>query len=355
MSTYNKDNELKKREYYKRISTKKSEKTIDQIRRAIESYEEFTGHKDFRLFNMNNALNYLKYLKNKKLSLSTMRGYLRELKNFFEWLSDKPSYKSKIHQEDINLLCITNSETNQITRKINTNYPTFEQAKKIVEAIDIKNEIDKRDKAMISFSILTGIRVNALMTLKLGCINIDKMLVYQFVRDGVKTKFSKDIISKIFNFDDNLLKYFKDWYYYLKQEKLFGNDDPLFPKSKQIQEENNLNFNYDWVDNKFWQSISAIREIFIQRAKNANITPFSPHKYRHLSIKLAFDKCRDAKEMKAISQHFGHEDVSTTIQVYGNYRPDELSEILDSIDKNTNEISKEDLEFFNYCKKWKRH
>ena len=150
--------------------------------------------------------------------------------------------------------------------------------------------------------------------------------------------------------------YFLDWYHYLRKEKLFGNEEPLFPKSKQIQTENNYNFNYDSVSNEFWRSHSAIREIFIQRAKSANVKPFSPHKYRHLSIKLAFDKCQNAKEIKAVSQHFGHEDVSTTIQVYGNYNPDELSEILNEIDnkKNINEISQEDIELLNQLKKWKR-
>jgi integrase len=306
---------------------------------------------------MKYAIDYINHIKNKNLSLNTRRSYLRNLKEFFEWLSDKPSYKSKIKFEDIDLLSISNNETNQVVRKINLDYPTFEQAKQIVESIEVKNEVDKRDKALISFAILTGIRVKALMTLTLGCIDIDKMMVRQFVREGVQTKFRKDIISRIFNFDDNFIKYFLDWYYYLKQEKLFGNEDPLFPKSKQLQTGDNFSFNYDSVSNKFWQSHSSIREIFVQRAKNANIKPFSPHKYRHLSIKLAFDKCQDAKEIKAVSQHFGHEDVSTTIQVYGNYRPEELFEILNRIDNKSysSDISVEDIELLNQIKKWKSH
>ena len=192
------------------------------------------------------------------------------------------------------------------------------------------------------------------MTLTIGSVDINKMMVRQFVREGVKTKFRKDILSRIFNFDDNLVKYFKDWYYYLIKEKLFGNEDPLFPKSKQIQTNDSFNFNYDSVSNEFWQSNSAIRTIFVQRAKNANIKPFSPHKYRHLSIKSAFDKCQNAKEIKAVSRHFGHEDISTTIQVYGNYNPDELTEILESIDSNNNEISTEDIELLNQLKRWRK-
>lgn len=354
MSKYNKENELKKREYYKRIAIKKSEKTIDQIRRAIENYEDFTSYKDFKLFNMKLALEYINHTKKQNLSLNTRRSYLRNLKKFFEWLSDKPSYKSKIKQENIELLSISNNETNQIARKINLDYPTFEQAKQIIESIEVKNEVDRRDKAMMSFAVLTGIRVNALMSITIGSIDIDKMMVHQFVRNGVQTKFQKDIVSRIFNFDENLVKYFKDWYYYLKKNKLFGNEEPLFPKSKQNQEEDNYSFNYDFVSNNFWQSNSAIREIFIQRAINAKIKPFSPHKYRHLSIKLAFDKCQNAREIKAVSQHFGHEDVSTTIQVYGNYRPDELIEILDDIDNKNydSDISAEDIKLLNQLKKW---
>lgn len=351
MSKYNKENELKKREYYKRMGIKKSEKTVRQIAKAMEKFEEFTGYKDFRYFNMKIALDYLNYLRKKSLSINTIRGYLRELKSFLEWLSDKPSYKSRIKQEDIELLSITNNETNQITKKINLDYPTFEQAKQIIESIEVKTEVDRRDKALITFALVTGIRAEALMTLSLGCINIDKMLVTQFARNGVKTKFRKDIVSKIFNFDENLLKYFVDWFNYLKEEKLFGNEDPLFPKSKQIQEGNNLSFVYNSVEKEFWQAHSSIRNIFIQRATDAGIKAFSPHKYRHLAIKLAFDKCKNASEIKAISQSFGHEDVSTTIQVYGNYRPDELSEILDNINNNDNQVSKEDLALLSQIKK----
>lgn len=350
MSKYNKENELKKREYYKRISIKKSEKTVRQIMKAVENFEEFTGYKDFRLFNMKMALDYLQHLRKKSLSINTIRGYLRELKNFLEWLSDKPSYKSRIRQEDIELLSITNNETNQITKRINLDYPTFEQAKQIIESIEVKTEVDRRDKALISFTLLTGIRAEALMTLSLGCINIDKMLVTQFVKNGVKTKFRKDIVSKIFNFDDNLLNYFVDWFNYLREKKLFGNEDPLFPKGKNTQEENNFTFVCNFVEKEFWQAHSSIRNIFIQRATGAGIKAFSPHKYRHLAIKLAFDKCKNAAEIKAISQSFGHEDVSTTIQVYGNYRPDELSEILDGINSNQNDktnISAEEKQALN--------
>ena len=74
-----------------------------------------------------------------------------------------------------------------------------------------------------------------------------------------------------------------------------------------------------------------------------------------MSIKLVFDKCQDAKEIKAVSQHFGHEDVSTTIQVYGNYRPEELFEILNKINNKSysSDISVEDIELLNQIKKWK--
>ena len=112
-------------------------------------------------------------------------------------------------------------------------------------------------------------------------------------------KFGKEILTKIFNFDDEMQAYFIEWYKYLKEEKLFGNNDPLFPRTKHTQTAENLSFVCEEIEPHFWQSYSSISKVFKERAKKAGLPAFSPHKFRHLSIYLALQKCKNGLEIKA--------------------------------------------------------
>ncbi len=50
----------------------------------------------------------------------------------------------------------------------------------------------------------------------------------------------------------------------------------------------------------------------------------------------------DFKELKAISQNFGHESIVTILETYANFKPDLLLKILDNIDvKQPNKIGKQ--------------
>jgi len=329
MTKYCLENEKVKREFYKRQAVKKQEKTIRQIAKAVEKYEEFIGYENFKLFNYKRAEKYVKYLREQNLSLNTINSYLRHLRGFLEWLSFQTGYKSRINFSDIELLSLSNNELNSINKKIINDYPTFEQAKVIFSLINPVNEVDMRDKALFALAVLTGMRADSLMKVSIGTVNLEKMEILQ-----KNAKFGKDILTKIFNFDDEMQACFIEWYGYLKEIKLFGNTDPLFPKTKHKQTEENLSFVCNEIDSEYWQSYTSIHKIFKQRAINAGIPEFSPHKYRHLSVHLALQKCKDGQEIKAVSQHFGHEDVITTFQVYGNMKPYELSDILEKINNN---------------------
>lgn len=330
MKKYCLENEKVKRIYYKRCAVKKQEQTVRKIAKSIEKYEESTGYENFKYFNYKRAEKYVKHLRTEKLSLNTINGYLRDLRGFLEWLSCQTGYKSRINYADIELLSLTNNEINSINKTIVLDYPTFEQAKAIFTSISPVNEIAMRDKALFATAILTGMRANSLMNVSIGAVNIEKMEILQ-----KNAKFGKDILTKIFNFDDDMRAYFVEWYNYLREKKLFGNTQPLFPRTKASQTEENLSFTYENIDSEYWQSYSSIHQVFKQRAIEAGIPKFSPHKYRHLSVSLAFDKCKGGgREIKTISQHFGHEDVRTALQVYGNMKPNELSDMLEKINNN---------------------
>lgn len=343
MSKYCTENVIMKKKYYDRTKTIVSEKTICQIAKAIEKFDKFTNYQNFKLWDFSSTKKYIKYLKDEKLALNTQSSYLKHLRDFFIWLSDQPGYKSKINRADTKYIALSHNEMNSLKTQIPKEYPTFEQAKAIFNVIKPQNEVKSRNKALMALAILTGMRVDSLRTLKIGDINLDKMEIIQ-----VNAKFGKEILSKIFNFDTELKDCFLEWLKYLKEEKLYGNSDPVFPKNKQTQSKENLSFVYDEVEPLFWQSNSSISKIFKENSKMANLPPFSPHKYRHLSIYLAYEKVKSTKHpclvIKALSQHFGHKDIRTSLEVYAPLSRAKLSEILNEVNNQIDEYEMEDIE-----------
>jgi hypothetical protein len=64
--------------------------------------------------------------------------------------------------------------------------------------------------------------------MKLKHIDLMAGSVYQDARD-VKTKFSKTFSTFFFPVGDDIQQIVTNWVGYLRQDKLWGNEDPLFP------------------------------------------------------------------------------------------------------------------------------
>jgi integrase len=180
-------------------------------------------------------------------------------------------------------------------------------------------------------------RDNAIASLPIGCVDINKLLIDQNPLCKVRTKFSKRITSRIFNFDDSLLQIIKNWYAYLKR-KGFTDNDPMFPRSKTNKPTEQLCFKEATeIEPEFWAGGQGIRNIFKRRVKEANTEYYPPHSYRHRAILLALEKAKNGKEIKAVSQNFGHENVSTTLAIYGNLSEEDLQKSLETIDNRKDE------------------
>lgn len=333
----NLENEKIKNKYfdYLKESEGYAEPTITAHKKAIFRYEEFSDFEDFRNFNKKRAVEYKKWLEekkvsrtNKQISITTVYHYIRNLKEFFDWLSIQPDYKNKINLSDVNYLKLARKQARIAISSKREDFPTIEQVRKVVESIEIKSEIDLRDRALISFTLLSGMRDKAIITLPIGCFDEDRMQINQDPKFGVQTKFSKTIRSYLFRFDENMVKYFLEWYEHLKAEKVFGNADPIFPRNKVENAEDSLSFISNEVEPKFWQSATSIRDIFKQRFEHVGIKYFSPHTFRHLAILTALSRCKNGQEVKAVSQNFGHENVSTTLTTYGTLNQTQMSEII---------------------------
>ena len=111
--------------------------------------------------------------------------------------------------------------------------PTIEQVKHVISRMRNETEIERRNRALLAFALLTGARDSAIASMKLKHVDLVAGCVYQDARE-VKTKFSKTFITYFFPVGDEIHQMVTDWVLYLRQEKLWGNDAPLFPATHTV-------------------------------------------------------------------------------------------------------------------------
>lgn len=320
------ENEAIKREFFEQLKGARgfSKSSVRAHAEAINQWETFTKNEDFSTYDKSKAVAFTEWLgtrpaktKSGKISLVTQYNYLRRVKKFFLWLSDQPGYKSKIMKNDVDYLRLSKADA-QIARSGTTKRtPTFDEVKKIISCIDGNSEIDMRDRALISFALITGIRIFAIISLKMK--NFDKALkqIDQNPGDGVRTKNSKKILTTFFPVGwDDPEKYFMKWYEYL-ESKDFQPNDPIFPVAAGSFSDGKICYSKGAIGQNAWVGTGAARKIFEKRCMKAGLPYFNPHSFRHSVVNILSKKRLTEEEKKAISMNLGHENVGTTFGSYG--------------------------------------
>lgn len=349
MRNYNPKNERIKKEYFRFLkeADRKAESTIDEVRKAISRYEAYTGLKDFTTFNKEQAAAFKKHLATTKaertgkpLAKSTLHATVNALKHFFKWLSCQPGYKSRIRVTDIEYLNLSEKDVRVAKQPALKSFPTLAQIRAAIASMQADTDIQKRDRALLAFTIVTGMRDNAIASLRLKHIDIGRELVFQDPRE-VRTKFSKQIITYFFPVGDELIKIVKEWVSYLRDDLLYGNDDPVFPQTRVAQDKNRC-FAVDGLEPAFWADAAPIRKIFRQAFTGAGLPYFNPHSFRDTLVQLGKQRCRTPEEFEAWSKNLGHEQMLTTFRSYGSINPQRQRELIRSLGSEAGEEDKLD-------------
>jgi integrase/recombinase XerD len=326
MQKANYQNEIIKRDFASFLKNSEgfSEESVASFEAALLLWEDFNFWRDFEGFDQKQAVAFRDWLKSKRkkgsektISLSYCYDNLRRLRRFFEWLSKQP--KSKINPTHIGFLNLSKKENRIATQTRDRKIPTFEEVVQTIESIAGKTEVERRDRALLSLTLLTGARISAIASLPLKSFDRNRLTLEQNPAYGVKTKFSKKITTALFPLpDERPLKFFLDWFDYLQSERKFSPNDPIFPATRIEHGEENINFySPGSVDPSFWSGSNPARKIFEKRFKNAGTPYYHPHTFRHLIVKEFVKTRLTEEEKKAISQNLGHEDVGTTFGSYG--------------------------------------
>lgn len=354
MTKHNPDNERIKRKYFifLKEAKRQNESSVDAVAKAISRFEVYTKYRDFKAFHFEQAVGFKNHLAKqinqrtgKPLSKATMNSTLGQLKSFFQWLAMQPGYKSRISYTDTEYFNLSEKEVRIATARRKTAVPTLEQIKHVIDSMPSSSDIERRNRALIAFTLLTGARDSAIASMKLKHVDVVGNSVFQDARE-VNTKFSKTFTTYFFPVGDQIQQIVCDWVRYLKEELLWGNDDPLFPKTHVIVGENKV-FEPAGLKQEHWSNASPIRTIFREAFESAGLPYFNPHSFRKTLVTLGQQLCQSPEEFKAWSQNLGHEDVLTTLYSYGEVQQHRQGEIFQQlkfprspVNQNADEIAR---------------
>lgn len=335
MKKHSPANERIKRKYFAFLKEAKrhSEPTVDAAAKALNRFEVYTKYRDFKAFHFEQAIAFKRHLakqkgqqSGKRLSKATLHATLTQLKRFFQWLAWQPGYKSRIQYSDAEYFNLSDKDTRIATAKRQQKVPTMEQIKHVINTMSVDTEIERRNRTLVAFTLLTGARDSAIASMKLKHVDLIVGCVNQDARE-VKTKFSKTFNTFFFPVGEEISGIVAEWVSYLRDEKLWGNNDPLFPATR-IAIGPDHQFKAAGLARAHWSTAAPIRKIFREAFSSAGLPYFNPHSFRNTLVQLGQEVCKTPEQFKAWSQNLGHEKVLTTFLSYGEVACQRQGEII---------------------------
>jgi hypothetical protein len=193
--------------------------------------------------------------------------------------------------------------------------PTLEQARHVIALMPGQSPIERRDRALIAFTLLTGARDSAIASMKLKHVNLIAGCVDQDARE-VKTKFSKTFTTYFFPVGEDIRQIVADWVTFLRS-RCCGAMTIRCSRRRAS----------GWVRRgssrpSGWNGRTGAAP----RASARSSATHSPVPGCRTSTRTASETrlvrlgqavCQTPEEFKAWSQNLGHEKVLTTFLSYG--------------------------------------
>jgi len=206
----------------------------------------------------------------------------------------------------------------------------------VVAAMPTETALQKRDQALIALTAITGIRDGALISLKLKHFDTTRRLILQNPNE-VKTKFAKRIDTFLFKLNDVFEPIVLEYVSFLRDQQLFADDDPLFPKTQLGQDANNC-FAPCGLSREHWSTASPVRLIFKTAFRSVNLPETTPHRFRDMIVSEMYRRELPVPVCKAWSQNLGHEGAMTTLTSYGKIGLEEQGRLV----RNFNQVGNND-------------
>lgn len=350
MSKHNAANERIKRDYFRLLKDGRGydDASIDAVAASISRFETYTRFKSFEKFHIEQAVGFKRWLAEQQnqrtgrpLSKATMSSILRALREFFLWLSGQPGFRSRISFGDTAYFRLSEKDDRVAQMSIEPPVPTLDQIVLVLSEMPAETVLQRRDRAVVAFTILTGARDNAVASLRLKHVDLANRVVFQDPR-AVRTKASKAIRTWFFAVGGPAEHIVSEWIAELRSDQRWGDDDPLFPATKIGLDEEHQ-FAAVGLRRSVWSNADPVRKIFRTAFQKAALPYFNPHSFRKTLARFGEQVCKTPEEFKAWSQNLGHEKVLTTFSSYGSVEPHRQGEIILSLRREGRKSCSDDL------------
>ncbi|MFL0694689.1 MAG: tyrosine-type recombinase/integrase [Agrobacterium tumefaciens] len=296
--------------------------TIDGILRHIWRFERSTGSADFRSVSRKMIEEFKDELISRadksgveRRSASTIVHTFGNLKAFFAWLATQDGYKRSVTARIYNHFNSLRHLVELAGAAAPKFVPTSDEIRKVLAEMPSKSPVQRRDRAILAALFLFGVRDGALVSLRIKHVDIERKQLFQDARE-VNTKFSKTSLVDWFPVGDDIELFVVDW---IRELRGMGAQDEalLFPKTpfKPWIGRHSVEFNIA-------TSKKQVREVLRKATAAAGVPYFKPHAVRSTVAKLCDEWATSLRDMKALSQNLGHEQISTTSKYYGDVEPD---------------------------------
>lgn len=299
-----------------RDAKKYSDKTIDAAMRHLSELERFMDGKDFGSLTKSEAKAFSDQVHQRpsKAGAETLSGSsivhtLSDLRAFYGWLTTIKG--RKVDLEAVARLTPTRRVLMGLRTQPDKAPPTPDHIRQMLAAMGDQTVIERRDRALVAFIYLTGIRVGAVISLRCKHVKLADRQVVQNARE-VNTKFGKNMLTSWFPVGNDIEQIVVAWV----EERFKGGanpDAPLFPAKPRYR----LPGDETPEKETFWKTSEPVREVFQEACQAAGIDTINPHSVRDTLMVLGFEMCATLAELKAWSQNLGHEKLDTSQLYYG--------------------------------------
>lgn len=324
MTKTNAANERVKHAYFDYLKEAKGrdKATIFAVAKSVARFEESTNARDFKRFHKAQAVAFKARLAaetnartGEGISKATMVSTMRDLRTFFFWLAREPGFKSHIAYGDADYFNMSDKDVAIARARREKRVPTLAQVHHVLSVMPAGTVLERRDRALVAFTALTGARVGALASFRLRHVDLAKGAVDHDART-MRSKFAKTFPTYFMPIGGDALGFFADWLAELERDHHWGSNDPLFPAT-QMGHDEDCGFAAVGILRSGWSTTQPINVIFRRAFEGAGLPYFNPHSFRDMMVRHAMSLDLSAEKLKAWSQNLGHADVLTTFTSYG--------------------------------------
>ena len=319
----NEENERTKRAFmtYRKLQGQVSDKTLDREIAHLERFDKWNKRKDFAKFHIDWAVGFREHLDHAKsatgkpLAKSSTRAIMATMREFILWLSQQEEFRRRIKITDARYFQLSRRDEAEARAAPERPAPSLHQAKRALSVMPDETRRQMRDKAIFALLCLTGIRIEALTSLKIKHLDLDEKSVTRNPRE-VATKFGKRIDTFFAKDLAEAEAPLHDWMTYLDEVALYSPDDLLFPATAC------------GFTRAHWKTTGPVRKIFNTAFVAAGSPQYGPHAFRHMLARRAAKNSKTVAEFIANAQNLGHSGPLTTLRSYGQISRDDQRRLI---------------------------